>query len=151
MSFANDVMLLIQAANDVDSSELEPTLDRNLIALAMLREARQTLMYAERDKEQKIAALMSDKRVTVDGVATFEKRFKKNRTQWDTDDLLRAVLDSRIVDEETGEIREETQLERVLHVFNLPAPRLTALKARGIDADQFCHSEPAGYGIQVIN
>lgn len=151
MSLATDVRALVEACNDVDRLHLEPDLDRNLICLAMIRDARQTLMYAERELENKLASQMDEKRVVVDGVATFERRKKKTRTAWDTDDLLRAVLDTRVVNEETGEIADETPLDKVLATWNLGAPRVTVLKARGLDADQFCHAEPAGYSIQILN
>ncbi len=55
-----------------------------------------------------------------------------------------------MVDKDTGEITEETPLEKVLACFNLPAPRTTALRQRGIDADQFCRSETRGYTIERI-
>lgn len=63
------------------------------------------------------------------------------RTGWDHDALLRAVLDSRLVDTETGEIADETPLDKVRHVWNLGAPRTTALRDRGIDPDEFATTE----------
>ncbi len=66
-----------------------------------------------------------------------------SRTKWQNDDLLRAVLDSRLIDFETGEITEETPLEKIRHVFALSggSARITALKDRGIDADEYCSTE----------
>ena len=149
MSLATDVRALCEAVNDVDRLLLEGD-DRDFLALAMIRDARASLMYAERELEQKLAARMDDKRHVIEGVGTFERRQKKARTQWDTDDLLRAVLDTRLCDED-GVIIEETPVERLLHVWNLGAPRLTALRDRQIDPDEFCHAEPAGFSIQIIN
>lgn len=59
------------------------------------------------------------------------------RTAW-TDELLPTVLDTRRADE-NGEVIEETPLEKVLHVWHLGAPRLTALRERGLEPDDFCH------------
>ena len=149
MSLATDVRALIEAVNDVDRLLIEGD-DRDFIALAMIRDARASLMYAERELEQKLAARMDDKRHVIEGVGTFERRVKKARTQWDNDDLLRAVLDTRLCDED-GVVIEETPIDKVLKVWNLGAPRVTALRERGIEADEFCKAENAGFSIQIIN
>lgn len=52
-------------------------------------------------------------------------------------DLLRVVLDSRRFNKQTGEAIEETQLDKVLHVFPLDKPRVRALEDRGIDPDEW--------------
>jgi len=87
------------------------------------------------------AARMFDgeKRVTVAGVEWMRSRGGPSRTGWDSEALLSAVLDSRLVDPESGEVEVESPLAKVLHVWHLPAPRVTALRERGIDGDKFCH------------
>jgi hypothetical protein len=125
---------------------LEPA----LIAYAAIEEARRNLAIVAGDFEKKLAALMP-KTLPVEGVGTFEKHKRKNRTQWDRDALVSAVLDSRLFDPHTGELREETPLDKVRAVWNLGAPRITALRDRGIDAEQFCHSEDAGYQIRLVS
>jgi hypothetical protein len=84
--------------------------------------------------------MMPEKTASVFG-ATVEKHRRTVRRSWAVDELLRVVLDSRLVDQTTGEIKEETPLEKVLHVWRLPAPRLTALRERQIDFDQFVETE----------
>ncbi len=75
---------------------------------------------------------------------------KKDRTQWDKPDLLRAVLDTKLVDTATGEILDETPLSKVTTVWNLGAPRLTALRDRGLDPDDFCTTEVRpGWSLEV--
>lgn len=108
-----------------------------LSALGSLSELKTSVAVFAQDLEHQAGEAMGDKRVTVDGVE-WERSNPPKRSAWQTDDLLRAVLDSRLVDTETGEVKDETPLDRVLDVWNLPAPRTTALKARGIDADEFC-------------
>lgn len=137
------------------------------------------------DVQRELAAVMSllthgfaeslgERETTIDGIGTFRRRGRKDRTKWQKDDLLRAVLNSRavdftgsqalntetgeVVDRETGEIIDEsavvfvdeTPLDKVLAVWNLAAPRTTALKDRGIDPDEFCTSEWGGWTIEVI-
>lgn len=149
MSLATDTRALIEAVNDVDRLHLEGD-DRDFVALAMIRDCRTTLAHVERELEQKLAGRMCDKRHVIENVGTFERRKRVNRTQWDQEALRSAVLDSRLFDKDTGEIVEETPLERILHVYNLPAPRITALRERGIDPDQFACVEDAGFQIQII-
>lgn len=147
-----DVKLLHELVNDLDVSareQTEGTLDADLIALAMLEEARRNLAIICTDLTNRLAQSMP-KQVVVEGVGVFERRKKKSRTQWEKDALLSAVLDSRMFDRHTGELIDETPLEKVLATFNLPAPRVTVLRERGIDADQFCTSEDAGWQIQVV-
>lgn len=135
---------------DVDAI-VDAPLSAGLTEFSILADAYRILAQIRSQLEQGIGARMDDKQVTVDGVATFVRHFKKDRTKWDKDDLLRVVLDSRVIDPDTGEIKDETPLDKVLAVWNLPAPRITALKARGIDADQFAHTERGGYQIEVLS
>jgi hypothetical protein len=82
-----------------------------------------------------------------------EKYRNKTYTQWRTDDLLQAVLDTRLVDSVTGEVTEETPLEKVLEVWNLPAPRLTALKNRGLTPSDYAtvtYDEDKPWKLRVI-
>lgn len=118
--------------------------------LVDLRETRRELAQLERDVEQRIADLMGDRRETVMGVGVLERHRVKKRLAWDREELLRVVRDSRLVNRETGEIAEETELQRVLAVWNLGAPRVTALRERGIDGDEFCSSQDQGrWTVQV--
>lgn len=91
--------------------------------------------------------LMPEKRVEVPGVGMVERTTRADRKQWDGEALRSAVLDSRLVDPETGEVADESPLDKILHVWNLGAPRVTALRARGIDPDEFCRVE---FGARTI-
>lgn len=118
-------------------------------ALTGIREARRLLADAEQGLSSSIGALMGEHTVIVDGLGAVTKHARKSRTQWDPD-LYRAVLDTRLVDPDTGEVVEETPVDRILHVWRLGAPRVTALKARGIDADEWCSTErKPGWTIEV--
>ena len=56
--------------------------------------------------------------------AIYEAHRKKSRTVWDKDALLHAVLDTRLVDTDTGEVVDPTPYDKVLHVWNLGTPRI---------------------------
>jgi len=90
---------------------------------------------------------------------------KRDRKAWQRGPLLRMVLDSRLQpNPDTGELQPEDEghvtvddepvtvspdLGRVLHVWNLGAPRTTALRDRGIDPDEFCTSTWGGRELRL--
>lgn len=69
--------------------------------------------------------------------------------QWDNDALRTAVLDSRLFDRTSGELVDESPVDKVLAVWRLDRPRVTALKDRGISKDDFCASSFNGWSIRV--
>lgn len=99
--------------------------------------------------EQRIARIMDGRQVVVDGLGTLVRHRKRERVSWDRDALYRVVLDSRKVDPATGEVADETPIDRLLAVFPLGNPRTTVLKERGIDPDEYRTSEWGGYQLQV--
>lgn len=141
-------------------------LDRAVRNLAELRQARQTLADWELVLTEWIADALGRNTLTVDGVGTVEVKRGAQRKEWDIHSLLRMVLDSRRPpDTDTGEadpaddghavVKDEPvtvspDLGRVLDVWNLGAPRTTALRDRGIDPDEFCATAPGKTSI-VIN
>lgn len=98
-------------------------------------------MCAETIPWDKGATIISEGRV-------FARTGKPTRKAWKTDELRVAVLDSRLYDQSTGELIEETPVEKILAVWNLTAPRVTALAARGIDVDEFCVTEWSNVGVR---
>ncbi len=74
---------------------------------------------------------------------------KKSRRDWQSDDLLRIVLDSRIVDGETGEV--ESQVDALRAVYGLKGynASIKELEKRGIDVDEWCVSEERGWTLEV--
>ncbi len=142
---------------DVDVQEMRdgystgPGLEPDLIAWAMLEEIRGDLATIARDLTQVLAKNMPARDVVVEGAGTFRRSKKKDRTQWSKEDLLRSVLDTRMFDPNSGEEIYPTPLDKVLHVWNLGTPRLTALRDRGLDPDEFAHVEDAGWAIQLIS
>ena len=84
---------------------------------------------------------MTDKYLTAAGVTVERKHKPPRRTNWDHDGLLRLVVDSRVLNEETGEI--ESVLAVVKKVYPLAGynARTTALKALNIDVDEYATTE----------
>lgn len=70
-----------------------------------------------------------------------------SRKDWDHDALLRMILDSRLVNEATGEIIDETPVDKLTHVYGLRGyqAKVSAIRARGLDPSEFCTSEFLGW------
>lgn len=149
---ATDVMLLTDVVRDLSlaASREDIDLETGLVCYAIIEEVYRDLAGARAELTQRLAAMMPEKRVTIEGAGTFERHTKANRTKWDSDALLHSVLDTRRFDPSTGELKDETPLEKVLEVWNLGSPRITAVRGRGLDPDEFCSVEYGGYTIQVI-
>lgn len=133
---------VLQEVGKLPHIEHVDDLETAVNAYRILLDAYQALRYTHEDLADKIARRMDDKRYTSQAAGiTVERSMKTDRKEWDKESLLRAVLDSRLVDPDTGEVKDPTPLDKVLHVWNLPAPRVTALRERGLDPDEFCRSE----------
>lgn len=118
--------------------------------LVSVRENKRRLGDLEEKVSNIVGALMPKKTVVAEGLGVLSRHERTSRKQWDKEMLLRAVLDSRIVDKRTGEVKDETQMDRILHVWNLGAPRLTALRERGLDPDEFATVETKpGFNVEV--
>ena len=111
-----------------------------------------TIAELEKEREQletAIAAAMGESEETaVEGIGLVHLERPVRRSGWKTDDLRRVVLDSRRVDE-NGDAVEETPVDKLLHVWSLGAPRLTALRERQIDPDDYSSSKVGSPKIKI--
>lgn len=143
--------LSVSFASDDPIDHLD--LDRAITDLAELRSVRSALGDWEDVLVTYIADSLGRNTTVVEGVGTVQVRYGTDRKEWATHDLLRAVLDSRMPPTADGEVHptddghadikgEPVSLSpdagRICHVWNLGAPRVTALKDRGIPVDEFC-------------
>lgn len=123
-------------------------LEQALAIQVALDDVNRTLAVVRGAIPDVLAPAWGEKQVEVPGVGVFELHVKKNRTKWDREALLRDVKDARVLDEATGEI--VGHLDKVLRVWNLGAPRVTALRAMGLTADEYCTTERAGFQIEKV-
>lgn len=143
--------LSLSYASDDPINHLD--LDRAISDLAELRAIRAAIADWELVLETYIADSLGRNATTVEGVGTVQVRYGTDRKAWEKHDLLRAVLDSHRPPSPDGEVHPSDDghaevagealscspdLARVLDCFNLPAPRVTALKERGIPVDEYC-------------
>lgn len=153
MSLAEDVRLLTEQVAMTDlavEGEEWADLDQGLVCYALIETAARDLSRIRDELARKLAGSFpeGEKRIVVEGAGVFEKHRKADRKGWDKEDLLRAVLDTRIVDPDTGEVLDPNDLDKVLRVWNLGAPRITALRERGIDPEEFCTVEYGALTLQ---
>ncbi len=142
-----DVIASLDETCDVTLEGDDQTRDA-FLALGILDAAAKVLTDVRKRLAHKIGeALADDEWHTLDGQSV-RRRADVRRTKWQKDDLLRAVLDSRLVDSRTGEVADESPIDKVLHVYNLPAPRTTALRDRGLDPDEFSESRFEGWNLE---
>lgn len=107
-----------------------------------------------------VASMNGDKKLEVDGLGEFAVKRKTSRTGWDHDALISAVV-ARIVDEPsmvwdptTGEMLPPNAIganvaRRLRDAISFGAGKVTGLRALGLDPDEYCHEEDAGYGVQL--
>jgi hypothetical protein len=109
----------------------------------LLDEVRAKMIGLCHDLEAKIAGSITGGTVVDLGGKRFKRTTERRYVQWQNEDLIRAVLDSRLVNPETGEVRDETPAEKLADVYGLKgtSARLTALKARQIDPDEFAEAQ----------
>lgn len=162
---ARDAALLEDVVADLaDVVATKPALDLDnaITVWDRIEQVRKTLAGICADFADLIARSLPDNRVidaegnrrgtlryTGHGL-TVERRRAAKRTTWDADALLSAVMDARLVDTKTGEVTEQTPLEKVTFVWNLGTPRVSALHALGLDPDAFCATEwPDRYSLRT--
>lgn len=132
--------------------------DQAVADIVRLRECKKALDDWQGELTEWLADALGYNRLEIEGVGVVEIKRGVDRKAWDRRALLRAVLDSRrapdpvtgemvgsdsgraVVDDEFVSCSQD--LSRVLDVWNLGAPRVTALRERGIDPGEFCETTP---------
>jgi len=107
-----------------------------------------TLLALRQDFDDKLARAIGPDYIDING-KRYSRRGHYSTRNGDNEGLLRAVLDSRLFNQATGELVEETPVEKIKTVWNLPVynARKTALKARSIDLDEFAEREFVRFNI----
>lgn len=111
--------------------------------LALIAAARTRIQAIADDLEEAICkTIPHGETILIHGRPHRVSRDRKYRG-WQNDDLLRAVLDSRRVDKTTGEIADETPVDKIRDVWPLAGyhARLKGLRERGVQVDEYCQVE----------
>lgn len=121
--------------------------------LNAVRRARATLAFLESEVETLVAGLMPSQVVAVEGVGVLERRGGRKRSNWDharlASMLAARVADQRRVDPDTGEVLArppgrlaQDVVDELLACAGLSYWKVGELRARKVDAAQFCEEEP---------
>lgn len=120
-----------------------------------LREIKQALTMWEGVLTDWIADYLGRNTMDLDGVGHVEVKHGANRKEWDNDALWRLVVararDERKIDPETGEALESEgeAVGRVLGECMRPSWRLTPLRERDIDPDEYCQVSPGKTSVVI--
>ena len=150
------------AAADTQRQALVEAGDLDALAagLAQLRQITADMRLLAQAVEDDVVSLMPDKRYTLQGVGTLERRKGTDRRQWDSLELARLLVLAELVDPATGEIdRTGDPVEvvgRVVAALVACAPftssmgwRVTALRDRGINPDEWATTTPGRTTVQI--
>ena len=125
--------------------------------LAQLRALTGDLRQLAQHVEDDVAALMPDKQVEIPGVGVIERRKGTDRRKWQSEDLLRTLIRDEIDPDGTGELPDAgTVLQSVMTVVTECVPitgslgwRVTKLRERGIDPDEWAECTPGRVTVQI--
>jgi hypothetical protein len=148
-------------ALDAQRSELAAAGETGMLAFGLdrIRELRRQLGDLERAVEADVVGLMESKTEVIDGLGTLERKKGTDRKHWQSDDLLRqlvrdAYLDA-VDDMEPGD-DPSMIVGRVFDTVTACVPitpslgwRVTALRAHGIDVDEWCEARPGRVSVQI--
>ena len=145
--------VLTHAGEHADQLEAVEDWARAALVLEMLGGIGRNLTELRHSIETAVGNAMGKGKLPVDGVGVFERHPNTSyrSTPEQTDDLIRMLLDTRLVDPLTGEVRDESPLDKVRAVFPISArdARSTVLKERGLDKSEFVERETRGWRVQV--
>lgn len=121
-----------------------------------IRKVKADLDALVRECEENVAAMMPNKKESIDGLGVIERRTTSSR-KWESPELLRHLVRSTLDPERTGEVKVEqimrliATLEEVLPLTSSLGWRVTPLREHGIDPDFYSETTYGRSNIQIIN
>lgn len=147
MSLAADVLTLAEAVNNVDKLAISGDVDKDLTSLAMLDECIGSLQAARKRLSDCVGREMGERHHVVPGIGPFmrQPRREGGTKCKDEEGLWRYVIDTRIVDPETGEVLPTHEVIRMVYGaesketgrVRLTGASPTKVEAIGVDPDDF--------------
>jgi hypothetical protein len=123
-------------------------LSTQVTALQELRSLARAIRLFDDDLAERIAEQVRGPYVDLDGIGIVQVKRGSTRKAWKHDELLplvaRKAIDAREPDPETGEILPEAEavLNAVKDCVGISYWKVTALRARDIDPDEYVESTP---------
>jgi hypothetical protein len=160
-----DARLLAELVNDIDTAvsagDVGPDLERAVAAWDVIEDANRQLAIARANLANLLGGEFPEKRLTVMGSGVYERHAKREGSTKcsDPEGLWRLVLDTRIVEEETGEVLPTHEIIRRVYgsksketgLVRLTGASPTKVEAIGIAPDEFFEKAPmVGWTIQKV-
>lgn len=123
-------------------------LDLLAYGLADLRKVRRAMSDLESHVEGLCDGLMDRDRVNLDDDVVVERRFGKDRRNWQSEELFRHLFGDQLVDARTGE-NVTDDIVAVLPLTGSLQWRTRALKDRGVDPDEWAATKPGRTSVNV--
>lgn len=146
--------LIDHTQDALDAGDVEELAKLHLLTTKL----RQQMSDLARAVEERLAEVMPDKRLELPGLPVLERHRGTNRKKWQSEELLSVVVGRSIVDGDGAlattdpiEIRSriEAEVRACLPITGSLGWRVTALRDRGIDPDEFCATSPGRVSIQI--
>lgn len=147
MTLRTDVLTLAEVCGHVDKLQVSEDLDVDLTSLAMLDECIGTLQAARKRLSDRVGKAMGERHHTVPGIGPFMRSPRRDGSTKckDEDGLWRYVIDTRIVDPDTGEVLPTHEVIRMVYgaesketgKVRLTGASPTKVEAIGVDPDDF--------------
>lgn len=123
-------------------------------ALAALRDLKQDAATIYSEVEERYLGSLDEygQRVEVPGLGLVETHKRTKRTGWDHDALVVDVLDALATVEEVDEIADLDPWQAVAAVrecISFGAGKVTGLRNRGLQPDEYCLEQPDGWSVQL--
>lgn len=120
-------------------------------ALCILRDLKADAATVFADVEQHLLGMMGDRRLEVPGLGVFESHRRTKRTGWDHDALVRAVVRT-VPEEAVGNAYMVDPIDvaaALRECISFGAGKVTGLRARGLEPDEYCKETPDGWSLQL--
>lgn len=121
-------------------------------ALAILRDLKQDAATIYSEIEQRYLDSLPDygDRVEVPGLGVVETHRRTKRTKWDTDALVADVLGAAAGDDRAvGDLDPWEAVTALRECISFGAGKVTGLRARGLQPDEYCQETPDGWSVQL--
>lgn len=151
--FATDVRLIAEAVLDLcipHVTDLDDVPIGDVLAWrSVLRDAIAAIRAKADELDTTIGRKLGPDAQIIPGIGKVKRHPRVSRRNWRSDDLRRMVMDSRVVDPETGEVLDA--VANLIAVYGCAGyqAKIGELIKRRIDADEYAETEFLGWNLEV--
>jgi hypothetical protein len=132
-------------------------LDKLAIGLSAIRTLIGDLRMLADATEANVVELMPQRRYEIEGLGTLERRKGTDRKAWEWESLWPLLVRPTLDPDGTGELPDlpttvaslTSLTQEVIGLTPSKQPRVTALRAMGVDPDDWCEVSPGRTSVQI--